>query len=221
MDPGETIPAISGTIKTILAHKSGTNEFGDWSIQFLRIADSAGNEIKVKIGNRDEIPKSWKGETIYFEAGKDDKGNLVDLKRGAESYKGNTEAIIDVRGRSTMEVAGGSSQEAQDRPESSSRPQQAALSRPTQQDEPKPQAKAQTTQSKDLNADREVKIAAARLKNLCVLSRKAAVQAREELKDLGLQCDEAAVQSMASSIFIQLTREGHQHRIDHHPMTFK
>lgn len=228
MDPGELIPAISGTIKTVMAHKTGENNFGPWSIQFLRITDSSGRDIKVKVGNRDEIPKSAKGETIYLEAGKDEHGNLVDLKRIDETYKGNTEAVVDLRNRATMEIVGQSVDHGQ-APAQGDAPQEAPetfeganhTTPPPSTSQGGNQAAPRPPQSQTAQADREAKIAAAKLKNLCVLARKAAVQARGELKALGIEIEEGGVQAMASSIYIQLTREGHQGRISHHPFEFK
>lgn len=70
----------AGTLKAVFPRKTGTTRSGTnagqpWSLQNLVLTDENGNEIPVKLdGRNDEIPKSWMGRTVMFEAHKGERG---------------------------------------------------------------------------------------------------------------------------------------------------
>jgi hypothetical protein len=76
LEPGEKVPALRGKIVKIFDRSSGNNEHGDWSIQNLELIDASDPKLKlkVKVFDREDIPRSWTNKTIYIESGTGEKG---------------------------------------------------------------------------------------------------------------------------------------------------
>jgi hypothetical protein len=93
MEPGETVTATKGKLKSVFERNTGTNEHGDWSIQNVILADGE-LEIKVKVCDRETaIPSAWKGKLIYLTSVNGDKG-ITGLKVKEDTYKGKTSKIL-------------------------------------------------------------------------------------------------------------------------------
>lgn len=95
LEPDEKVMAVHARVKTIYAYSAGTNNHGDWSIQNIIVADRSG-EIKVKIKDHEEIPKSWKGRDVLIECTKHDKHGWIGVKAVDDTYKNKTSRILSV-----------------------------------------------------------------------------------------------------------------------------
>jgi hypothetical protein len=103
MSDGEIIPALKCRVKAVFDHKSGTNSNGEWAIQNIIVDDAAGAEIKVKVCDKDELPKSIKGKWVHFVCYKGDKG-LSGVKVAEDTYKGRTALIVKVTKSADIET---------------------------------------------------------------------------------------------------------------------
>src|SRR5688572_11462841 len=86
LEPDEKVMAVHARVKTIYGYSAGENNHGPWSIQNIIVADRTG-EIKVKIKDHDEIPKSWKGKDVLIECTKHDKHGWIGVKAVDDTYK--------------------------------------------------------------------------------------------------------------------------------------
>lgn len=103
MSDGEIIPALKCRVKSVFDHKTGTNSNGAWAIQNIIVEDASGAEIKVKVCDKDELPKAMKGKWVHFLCYKGDKG-LSGVKVAEDTYKGKTALIVKVTKSADIET---------------------------------------------------------------------------------------------------------------------
>lgn len=66
LDRDDTIKRFDAKIVKMFPPKTGKNNKGEWSFQHLTCQDSQGDEIKVTLKDRDELPSSFKGKQVTF-----------------------------------------------------------------------------------------------------------------------------------------------------------
>lgn len=79
MEPGEVIPAVRCTIKEIREPKTGTNQFGDWTIQSLTALDQTAI-MQVKIFDGPVYDAAWANVFLQIESSHNDKGKLAGVE---------------------------------------------------------------------------------------------------------------------------------------------
>lgn len=75
-DLKEKVPALRGKIIRINDYHSGVTNGNGWSFQNLVLADpdKANVQLRVKVWNREEIPKPWAGKIVIVESVEGDRG---------------------------------------------------------------------------------------------------------------------------------------------------
>lgn len=73
MDIGEIVPSTRGKISNVFGRKTGNNDHGDWSVQAVVLKKDKA-ELRVKLWNHPEIPKSWKGKELVIISATGTKG---------------------------------------------------------------------------------------------------------------------------------------------------
>ena len=228
-DIGDPILATKGTIKSVLKPKKGTNKFGDWTLQSLTLTQD-GCDLRLQIWNHGESPKEAKGRTLILETGRGNGNSPKGLKLD-EDDKGNVRIKAEEDASVTLQKVTneGSSQEPRQDVAQESESHQA--SPPQERQEEAPQEQEQPPQEEapapETDEDRKIRIAqeerkelndakrsALRIKNLGKIAWIAADKARTELKDeVGIEVETGATQALASTILIQLMREGNHRRL--------
>jgi hypothetical protein len=96
LDVDDTITGVKGKVKSVFDQNSGESDKGEWTRQGVIISDLKAPKasIMLNIWNKDEIPDSLKGKTVYIYAGKKGAG----LTR--KEYKGKPQ--IDVTQAATI-----------------------------------------------------------------------------------------------------------------------
>lgn len=122
---GETVPSVRGKLTAIYDRKTGQGQNGEWSLQNCELTDSTG-KIKVKLDDRDALPKDWRGREVYISCNNGDKG-LTGIKIKEETYKGNTSRILSVTESAHLDDAA-----AQEPPQDEPAPAKAPKAAPTQ-----------------------------------------------------------------------------------------
>lgn len=91
---GEAVPAFAGRVLRVQDQNSGTNNFGNWTIQTLDVADENDPNVKVrvKVFDRDEIPKSWINRVVLIQSGQGDKGQIQGVAM-AQGYQGRGKCV--------------------------------------------------------------------------------------------------------------------------------
>lgn len=91
---GEAVPAFSGRVLRVQDQNSGTNDFGNWTIQTLDVCDPGDMNVKVrvKVFDREEIPKSWTNRNILVQSGVNDKGQIQGVQMAA-GYQGRGKCV--------------------------------------------------------------------------------------------------------------------------------
>lgn len=96
MGDGEIPPGLCGKIKTVMNFNRGESDHGPWTLQNIILTDvqDPKAEVKVKLKNRDPLPKTIKGRVMYFTCTQSDKG-LTGLKMTSETYKNKTSNVVN------------------------------------------------------------------------------------------------------------------------------
>ena len=66
-NPVIQVPTVTAKIESIYSRKTGTGQFGDWSLQSALLVDST-DRIMVSFRNKPEIPANYKGRTITLKS---------------------------------------------------------------------------------------------------------------------------------------------------------
>lgn len=103
MSAGEPVPSLRGKVTNVFKRFTGTNDHGDWSIQTIVVRDETG-EAKLKIVDRDEIPKTWQGHEVHAFCKAGDKG-LTGLKIEDDEYRNKVTKIVKVTPSATLDLA--------------------------------------------------------------------------------------------------------------------
>lgn len=106
LDPNSIVNSFSGTVTKLGDRKSGKNEKGEWSFQHIRVRDGSGDEIKVTLKDRPELPKSHVNAPILIQAHNSDKG-WTGVKAYDDNYNDKNERILWVTG--SAKISNGSS----------------------------------------------------------------------------------------------------------------
>ena len=101
LDSNSIVNSFSGTVTKVSDRKSGKSEKGPWSFQHLRIADGKGDDIKVTLKDRPEVPKTFLNGAILIQAHNGDKG-WTGCKAVDDTYNDNTERILWVTGSAVI-----------------------------------------------------------------------------------------------------------------------
>jgi hypothetical protein len=97
LDSNSIVNSFSGTVTKVSDHKSGKSEKGPWSFQHLRVSDGKGDDIKVTLKDRPEVPKSFLNSSVLIQAHNGDKG-WSGVKAVDDTYNDKTERILWVTG---------------------------------------------------------------------------------------------------------------------------
>jgi len=79
----EPVLAIRATLSKLFKPISGTNEYGEWTLQNGAFKDETG-EIKIVFSNRAEIPQSWREGVVEVRCTKGQKGGYSGIKRAQD-----------------------------------------------------------------------------------------------------------------------------------------
>lgn len=105
LDPGEVVPCVKARIKTIHDRKTGTGQYGAWSVQNIQLTDVSGVTIKAGVWNRPAIPSDWRGKIVVISSNEGKKG-LAGVKVKEEEYRGQKNKSLEVADSALFEVAG-------------------------------------------------------------------------------------------------------------------
>lgn len=97
-------PCVRGIVTDVFDQTSGTNEHGDWKIQNIWIKEGE-SKIKVKVTDREALPKSLKGHGVVITCKEGDKG-LTGMKVKEDNYRGKSSIILSVTPTATIEWDG-------------------------------------------------------------------------------------------------------------------
>jgi hypothetical protein len=202
MEDGETVPSVKGTLTSVWPRKAGTNSNGDWSFQNVELTDPTG-KIKLKLKDREELPKKMKGRMVYVSCIQSDKHGLTGVKRKEEEYQkdGKTvqESILWITGTADIseeQPAGGEAKEP------------AAPAQPAPETDPVKAAR----------------LAAMRIANGMLIALKAADFVLEQYntdRDGTDLLDADQYQAITSTIFIAMDRQGVVAMLPSHPLPAK
>lgn len=101
IQPGFPIEAVGGILVQVGDYKTGTGQYGPWTIQNVTLADG-DDRLKVKVTGHPEIDKRRMNRKLYFLSGMDRKGGTAGLKVELETYNGVTSTIVKVTGMATI-----------------------------------------------------------------------------------------------------------------------
>lgn len=84
----EKIPCFRGRLSKVYDYKSDTNDRGPWSIQNVEIVapEGGGQRLRVKVWNREPVPKQWVGKVVELQAVEGEKG-IKGLTVEQDTYK--------------------------------------------------------------------------------------------------------------------------------------
>lgn len=133
---GVALECVAGHVTHVTDRKTGTNDYGPWSIQNVTIGDG-GNRVKVKLMNQGELVKEALNHKLYVIAGQGKKGQPIGLVTELDTYKGQTSIIVKANENASLSwnpPAGAGEGGTQQPPA-----QKPATPPPTQQAPPPPQ----------------------------------------------------------------------------------
>lgn len=212
-DKGEIIPSVRGKLTALYDRNSGTNDRGEWSIQNAELTDATG-KIKLKITDRDALPKEWKGREVVLSCNDGNKG-LTGLKADDDTYKGKTSKIIKVTPSAHIDLAqADSAHENSGEPEPESdrsngfRPESNGIRTSPNGIREKSNGSQKTPNGSHFDVAR-VRITLSQAANLYLHSMLAASYVRDTYESVTGQpmCDEH-FQATCASLFIKADREG-------------
>lgn len=94
--PADTaLDCVGGVVGQVWPRRTGTSQYGAWSIQNLLIGDGA-NKVKVKLTGHQELGQDWAGHKLWIIAGVGKKGQSIGLKTELDTYKGETKLQVAV-----------------------------------------------------------------------------------------------------------------------------
>lgn len=221
---------VSGTVVAVAQGRAGkmtTPPFKDYSVQRITIGDREGNKIDVHVWDRDELDQSIVGQTLHIMSGVGTKGQRIGLKLEDRAYTGNdgnqysdrriklypTGQLsigtygFDRQGNPTVGRSPGSGAP----PVRQNAPQQAGARQPTrmQQGQQTPRSASPGSKADASGGFDDVRKRAAKLAVMMELSWLGAMAVSNVVgKRGGYAMGDAALQSVASSIFIALDRAG-------------
>lgn len=102
MEPGEVVPAFKACVKEVREPKSGNNQYGDWTMQSLTLADATA-VCPVKLFDCAIYDASWVGAWIVVESTPDTSGKLRGIQ--VSSYKDKKEIQIKGKAGAVLEEA--------------------------------------------------------------------------------------------------------------------
>lgn len=219
LEPGDSIRCVKGTIKSVLKWRDGNNDYGPWSVQTIVLSDGKV-EFKAKVWNRDELQRSLQGKEVYIQAGEGKKKEPIGLGIEENTHNNKTESLLVIRQEASIDLPDGQAQA------------QAQAQAPAPEERAQPQSQTstgdseweQTTQhrpSPEGNQDgvKEAKRHAMKVANLAILGYQAANIAADKIKEkTGNQVTEGQLQSIASTIIIQLERDRMHHNMPSTPL---
>ena len=119
MEDGDIVKAVQGVIQAVYETKSGDGAHGHYTIQSIKLRQN-GADIKVKFFTfGQEIPKSYKGQSIVLEARKSDRG-YTGIKVKVDRYKSKkdgrdvVETYLHVTSSATLTIAGSDAESPRD-----------------------------------------------------------------------------------------------------------
>lgn len=85
---GEKIPCFRGILAKVYDYNSDTNQHGPWSVQNCELVqpEGGGPKLRVKVWNREPIPKQWVGRVVEVMAVEGDKG-IKGVQMEQDTYK--------------------------------------------------------------------------------------------------------------------------------------
>lgn len=106
MEGGDPIKRIQVTVKSAYPPKTGTNEYGDWSIQSAMLQDDTGT-IRGSFFNAPQNLKNFVGQTLTVTSGKDAKGKISGMTAFdyEDRKKSTVTRQIEARGEYTFDEA--------------------------------------------------------------------------------------------------------------------
>lgn len=217
MQTGHVVPATKGKLTKVWNRTTGEGQFGPYSVQPGMLEDGP-NKIKVKFWDREDV-KNLEGCTLYIEAKVNDKGQADGVIRdqskskdpkydGHPELKINKTAIVTAEGKSSQQQQ----PPAQQQRDNNYNPDLEAGA-PQQQ---APIDKAGPVTLNDI--DGEIRKYAMRIANTRLLAERAAdyvVKAYIENHIGGpiRQFTDDAVREIATSLYIQMTRDNVQFKM--------
>lgn len=107
------VMAFAGTVVKRFKRNAGENSQGPWSIENIEVKDAAGEVIKVKIKDRDQLDASFAaGARILISSTKSDKHGWIGCKAKDDDYKEKVTRILWVTSSATIEMAPPAAQNA-------------------------------------------------------------------------------------------------------------
>lgn len=88
LEKGEPIPSFRGRITKVYEQKSGTGNYGPWTMQNMIVEDSTGH-VQVTWGGPDDL-SDLEGEIRLFESSQSDKHGLTGIKWDVRTSNGKT-----------------------------------------------------------------------------------------------------------------------------------
>ena len=106
LDHNSIVNSFSGTVSKVGDRKAGESAKGPWSFQHIRIVDGKGDDIKVTLKDRPELPKSFINCAILIKAHNSEKG-WSGVKAYDDTYNDNKERILWVTGSAVISNGNG------------------------------------------------------------------------------------------------------------------
>lgn len=211
LQAGEIVPSVRGVLKEVWDRNSGQNAKGDWALQNLLLVDESGKDIKVKLQDRDAVPKTWKGREVYIYCNDGGKG-LTGIKAKDDEYRGKVSRILSVTPSAHVELAVPAST-----PVPTSEPTQNP--EPARRPDPEPKQETKTNGNGHSNGNGQngnpfadvgkVKKGLNKLANLYLHCLEAGCYVRRTYEaSHQVQMTNEQFQGCVSSLFIQATRTG-------------
>jgi hypothetical protein len=234
-NPGDKPEAIHGAIYWIGKYSTGTFKSGrsagkQWKLQNIVVQDiqDSGRRIMCKLRNRREVPASFKGQEIYFtqassgdiqvkesDSPKAEPGeNMVEINDKAEASKGGSQQIQPAGQQHAQQHAQQPHQQPaqQDSTQYAQRPQQQQQQeQPEQSADDESYRREQARRIAEEESQRKRSIPK-RIQQMGSLMLHCQIEAHRVAsmveKTMHTTMDPERVGSVASSIYIQCTREG-------------
>lgn len=220
LDHDQVVTCVVGTIKTIYEQKTGESNGKPWAIQNLTISD--GTTTLDVMNKGEEISKAWKGRKIIIEAHHGERG-WTGVYASDDDYKGKVTRKLRLTSTATVslyEETGGGEHEHEPEPERQPA-RQTTAARPPQQQAPPPAkapAPAGRPRTEHAPAPKPGSVGAMQFVNgevtqaanllLVCIGKVQNYVAPAVLERTGLELSAEECQKHATSLFIQMARDG-------------
>lgn len=121
----EPVLAIRGKLTKLFERFSGESQYGVWTLQNGLLSDDEGTTIKLQLSNREEMPQSWRNQTVEIRCGKGAKGSgYTGVKRIAD--KKDKSPVLQLSDKAEVFLFKNEHQPEEDEPAKPAKPAQSA-----------------------------------------------------------------------------------------------